>query len=149
MTPLNNKPGFPSQRKYNIVYFIDGLGMGGAERLMVPILKNLSRKVFVPRVCAFHVRNGNPVADDLRALGIPVDLLPIPYLRDVTALPRLYRYLKNVRADLVHTQLEFADSLGNIAAKLLHLPSVSTIHTMPSQEMKIKSKIHQILSRLV
>lgn len=112
---------------------------------MVPILKNLSRKVFVPRVCAFHVRNGNPVADDLRALGIPVDLLPIPYLRDVTALPRLYRYLKNVRADLVHTQLEFADSLGNIAAKLLHLPSVSTIHTMPSQEMKIKSKIHQEL----
>ncbi len=131
------------QRKYNIVFFIDGLGMGGAERLMVPILRNLSREHFAPRVCAFQIRNGNPVAEDLCALGIPVDLLPIPYLRDLTALPRLYKYLKTVKADLVHTQLEFADILGNIAAKLLRLPSVSTIHTMPSQEMKIKSKVHQ------
>jgi hypothetical protein len=120
---------FDRQRKYNLVFFIDGLGMGGAERLMVPILKNLSREYFSPRVCAFQVRNGNPVEKDLRALGIPVDFLPIPYLRDITALPRLYKYLKDVRADLVHTQLEFADILGNISAKFLRLPSVSTLHT--------------------
>jgi len=140
-----NKSNLSGQRKYNIVYFIDGLGMGGAERLMVPILRNLSREYFAPRVCVFQVRDGNPVAKDLRALEIPVDLLPIPFLRDVTALPRLFKYLKDVKADLVHTQLELADNLGNIAAKLLHLPSVSTIHTMPSQKMKIKSKLHQNL----
>lgn len=131
------------KQKFNIVYFIDGLGMGGAERLTVSILNNLDKEKFAPRVGVFYIRDGNPMADDIRALGIPVDLLSIPYLRDITAVPRLYKYLKAVHADLVHTQLEMADSMGNLAAKLCRLPSVSTQHTMPAQDMKIKSKLHQ------
>lgn len=137
------------RRKYRIVYIIDGLGMGGAERLMVPILKNLSKEKFDVRVCALQVRNGNPIADQIRALGIPVDLLHIPYLRDLTALPRLIKYLREVGADLVHVQLEFSDIFGNIAAKILRLPSVSTLHTMPSQDMQIKLKLHQSLELFV
>jgi glycosyltransferase involved in cell wall biosynthesis len=117
--------------------------MGGAERLMVPILKNLDRDVFEPRVCVFQVRDGNPIADELQANSIPVDLLSIPYLRDWTALPRLWKYLKHHQADLVHTQLEFAATLGSIASKIQRLPSVCTIHTMPSQEMSVKLKAHQ------
>lgn len=130
-------------RLHNIVYMIDGLGMGGAERLMVPLLKHLNREMFTPRVCVFQIKGGNPIADQLQAIDIPVDYLPVPYLRDISALPRLRRYLKMVQADLVHTQLEFADILGNISSKLLRLPSVCTIHTMPSQETGIKGKSHQ------
>jgi len=137
-----------AKRKYNIIFVIDGLGMGGAERLMVPILKNLSREYFEPRVCVLHVKDGNPIAEDLRALGVPVDLLLIPYLRDVTAIPRLRQYLRDVKADLVHTQLEMADIMGNLAAKSMRLPSVSTMHTMPSQDMKLKSKLHQTVELL-
>ena len=130
-------------RRYTIVYLIDGLGMGGAERLMVPLLKHLNREIFNPRVCVFQIKDGNPIADDLKAIDVPVDYLPIPYLRDLLALPRLRRYLKGVQADLIHTQLEFADTLGNISSKLLGLPSVCTIHTMPSQEISLKGKSHQ------
>lgn len=139
----NNMNNSHIPRKHNIIYMIDGLGMGGAERLMIPILRNLDRNYFEPRVCVFQVRDGNPVADDLRSLGVPVDLFNVDYLRDITALPRLIKYLKKHRADLVHTQLEFANTLGNIAAKLLRLPSVCTIHTLPSQDMSVKSKAHQ------
>ncbi|MCC7119441.1 MAG: glycosyltransferase [Anaerolineales bacterium] len=131
------------KRKYNIVYLIDGLGMGGAERLMVPTLKNLDRDTFNPRVCVFQVRNGNPIADQLRAIDVPVDLLPIPYLRDLTAIPRLYAYLKRNQTDLVHTQLEFADTLGSFTAKLLRLPSVTTLHTMMAAEANLKSRLHE------
>jgi glycosyltransferase involved in cell wall biosynthesis len=127
----------------NIAYMIDGLGLGGAERLMIPLLSNLDRQYFSPRVCVFQNRNGNPIADDLVALGIPVDLLHIPYLRDVTAIPRLIRYMKEFQTDLVHTQLEFADTLGNLAAKWLRKPSVCTVHTIPSQDMNAKLHLHQ------
>jgi len=144
MTGYDKLPG----RRYKVVYFIDGLGMGGAERLMVPILKNLNKVFFEPRVCVFQIREGNPIADELRANDIPVDLLHIPYLRDWTAIPRLRKYLKEARADLVHTQLEFADTLGSVASRLACLPSVCTIHTMPSQEMSVKSKAHQNLEWL-
>ncbi len=135
-------------RKYNIVYVIDGLGMGGAERLMVPLLRNLNRQFFEPRVCVLQVKDGNPAANDIRALGVPVDLISVERLRDITAIYRIRKYLKAVKADLVHTQLEFANSLGSFASKLLGLPSVCTIHTMPSQDMKVKSKIHQEIEAL-
>jgi glycosyltransferase involved in cell wall biosynthesis len=129
---------------YNIIYCIDGLGMGGAERMMVPILKHLDRQTFAPRVCVFQERNGNPIAKALQEIGIPVDLLLIPYLRDFSALPRLRSYLQKHKAHLVHTQLEFADILGGLAAKSLGLPGVSTIHTMPAQdELTVKGKLHQ------
>jgi glycosyltransferase involved in cell wall biosynthesis len=130
-------------RKYKIAYLIDGLSMGGAERLMVPILKHLSRADFEPFVCALQSKEGNPIGDEIRALGIPVECLHIQHLRDLDALPKIVRYLKRIGADLVHTQLEMANVLGNLSAKLLRLPSVCTIHVMPSLEVKPKTRLHQ------
>ena len=130
-------------RKYNVAYLIDGLSMGGAERLMVPILKYLSRTDFDPYVCALQSKDGNPMADEIRTLGIPVDCLGIKNLRDLDAIPRLIKYLKHIDADLVHTQLEMANVLGNISAKLLRTPSVCTIHVLPSLDVKTKTKLHQ------
>jgi len=117
--------------------------MGGAERLMVPLLKHLSRADFDPYVCALQSKDGNPMADEIRALGVPIECLDVKHLRDINALPQLIKYLRGIGADLVHTQLEFANILGNISAKLLRLPSVCTIHVMPSLDVKTKSRLHQ------
>lgn len=136
-------------RKYRIAYLIDGLSMGGAERLMVPILKHLSRSDFEAYVCALQSKDGNPMAEEIRALGIPVECLEIDRLRDLNALPRVLRYLKRVNADLVHTQLEFSTILGNVSAKILRLPSVCTIHIMPALDVKPKVKLHQKLEWFV
>jgi glycosyltransferase involved in cell wall biosynthesis len=127
----------------NIAYIIDGLGMGGAERLMIPILKHLDRKRFNPRICALQSKGDNPLAEDIRALGAPVDELTIPYLRDLNAIPRLRNYLHEHGIALVHTQLEFSNILGNIAAKSLRLPSVCTVHVLPSDGARARSKLHQ------
>ena len=141
MTRLSNSPR--PARTYRVAYLIDGLSMGGAERLMVPVLKYLSRAHFEPYVCAMQSKDGNPMAEELRALGVPVECLNIQHLRDLDAIPRLTRYLKKIGADLVHTQLEAANILGNISAKLLGLPSVCTIHVMPSLDVKTKTRLHQ------
>jgi glycosyltransferase involved in cell wall biosynthesis len=116
--------------KKNIVWIIDRLGMGGAERLTVPYLHYLAKEGFQPRVCVLQERQGNHFAKALTQMGIPVDLVPVKYLRDLTAIPRLVRYLRTHRTTLVHTQLEFSNTLGNIAAKLLRLPSLCTLHTI-------------------
>jgi glycosyltransferase involved in cell wall biosynthesis len=147
VTQLNNPAD--KARKYKIAYVIDGLSMGGAERLMVPILKHLSRPNFDAYVCALQSKDGNLMADEIRALGIPVSCLDIKHLRDWNALPRLINYLNENEVDLVHTQLEFANILGNISARLLRLPSVCTIHVMPSLDVKAKSKLHQKLEWFV
>lgn len=126
-----------------LVYVIDGLGMGGAERLMIPLLQNLDRDRFTARVCVLKTHRENPLAEDIRALGVPVDGVNVSGLRDLAALGRLRAYLKGHHANLVHTQLEFADVFGNLAAKTLRLPSICTVHVLPSREGRAKTWLHQ------
>ena len=113
-----------------VVFLIDSLGWGGAERLLLQYLPHLRSEGFDPVVCAMHERSGNPVAEEIGHLGIPVNTVPVERLREPTALPRLVRYLRRRGADVVHTQLEFADGLGSVAARVAGVPSLSTLHTM-------------------
>ncbi len=132
------------KEKKKIVFLIDGLQMGGAERMMVPII-GLLKSDFDVRVCFLQEKDGNPTENDISDLGIPVDFLPIKFIRDLTALPRLIHYLRQHKPNLLHTQLEFADIYGNLAAKILGLPCVSTFHTIPNPPEKIKLRLHQWL----
>lgn len=121
-----------------VLWIIDGLGPGGAESLMVPLLASLKDFDVEPRVCVLQVRSGNPIGDELIKLGVPVDLLAIKNLRNPLNLVRLMNYIRRYEPDVIHTQLETADALGTIAARLLNIPSVSTLHTLeqPSTRMK-------------
>jgi len=108
----------------------DGLSPGGAEQLMPTLLNHFDRDRFEFRVCVLQVKRGNPIAKELKDLGIDVDLVQIHRLKDPFNIFRILRYLKSHPPDLIHTQLEFSDILGNLAAKILHKPSVSTLHTL-------------------
>ncbi|MCF6278637.1 MAG: glycosyltransferase, partial [Anaerolineales bacterium] len=116
--------------KKKIIWMIDGLGSGGAEHLMPILLSNINSTHFKQRVCTLQVKDGNPVASELEALGIPVDLVHIPNLRHPQNLKKILRYLRKQRPDILHTQLEFSNILGNFASSLLGIPSVSTLHTL-------------------
>ena len=119
----------PAPPKIRVAMLIDSLGMGGAERLLTIYLQHFDTSRFEPRVCALQIRENNPIAADIQRLGIPVDLVSVPHLRDLRALPRLVRYLRRQKIDLLHTQLEFSDTLGSIAAKIAGIPAVTTLHT--------------------
>jgi glycosyltransferase involved in cell wall biosynthesis len=129
--------------KKTVIFVIDGLGVGGAERLMIPILACLDRESFEARVCVLQSKEGNPLAADIQALGVSVDSLDVKHLRDFTAILKLRKYLKKHKADIVHTQLEFANILGNISARSMGLPGISTIHVLPVPEAGFKARLHQ------
>lgn len=116
--------------KKKILWIIDGLGHGGAERMTLSIMQKFDRSKFDLRACALQIKQGNPVAAELERIGIPVDLLHIPNLRHPRNLPRIVQYIKEHKPDIIHTQLEFANVFGNIAAAMLGIPSVATLHTL-------------------
>jgi glycosyltransferase involved in cell wall biosynthesis len=118
------------QVKKRIIWLIDSLRPGGAEQLMPTLLSSFNKEQFDMRVCALQFKKGNPIATELRALGIPVDLVPIYSLKNPLNIFRILKYFNTHSPDLIHTQLEFSDILGTIAAKILRKPSVSTLHTL-------------------
>ncbi|MFQ5947733.1 MAG: glycosyltransferase, partial [Acidimicrobiia bacterium] len=137
------------QRPLRVLFLIDSLGPGGAESLMVPYLRYLASAGFETRVCALQAREGNPVAAEIHRLGVPVDRLRVRRLRNPLALPRVLGYVRRVRPDIVHTQLEFANVLGTLAARLARVPAVSTLHTLDEPDQGSRARIHFGLMTLV
>jgi len=123
-------PGLADPRLVRVLYLIDSLGHGGAEHLMVVALPHLQRAGVVAEVCALQERDGNPVAADIRALGVPVRTLDIRRLRQRDAYAQVKAAVRDSAPAVVHTQLEFANVLGSLAAHRLGLPSIATLHTL-------------------
>ena len=65
----------------------------------------------------------------LRAAGIEPRCVALPPRLGLAAFRCVRRHLAQVRPELVHTQLGYADLLGGPAARSLGLPTVATIHS--------------------
>ena len=109
---------------------IDALKPGGAEQLMPTLLSHFNKETFEMRVCVLKVKTGNPISKELTNLGIPVDLIHANSLKNPFNLFRILSYLNKYQPDLIHTQLQYSDILGSIAAKIKRRPSTSTLHTL-------------------
>lgn len=120
-----------------VLWIIDGLGPGGAENMMPTLLKQLCEAGVESRVCALQEKGGNPLAEEVKKLGIQVDVINVARLRSPGNLPRLIRYIRQYQPDIIHTQLEASDIFGTLAAKILGIPSLTTLHTL---DVKPKTK---------
>lgn len=96
---------------------ITGLGLGGAEMMLYKLLERADRRSF-----SFHVLSLTSLGDigpRIAALGWPVHALE---MRAGTVDPRgvasLYRRLRQMRPDVVHTWMYHADLVGGVAARL-------------------------------
>jgi len=135
--------------KYNLVYVIDGMGMGGAEKLLLQTVLNLNKDQFNPRICILQEKGNTNFKDYLARHDIKYDVLDIQRLRTPNALSRMVSYFKKYKTDIVHTQLLHSDVIGNIAAKFAGIPSLCTIHTLISKEQALKKRLKQRLEWLV
>jgi glycosyltransferase involved in cell wall biosynthesis len=108
-----------------VLHVITGLGVGGAEHQLRLLLRHL------PDDCEVAtLTNPGPVADAIRADGIPVHELGMRGNRDVSVVPRLVRLIRAGRFDLVHTHLYRACVHGRVAARLAGVRSVATEHSL-------------------
>ncbi|MCB2223816.1 MAG: glycosyltransferase [Actinobacteria bacterium] len=120
----------PAGGRMRVLYLIDSLGHGGAERLLVAYLRHLPSLGIDPIVAALQERSGNPAAAAIEALGVPVLDLGIERLRQRGAYRRVADAVERSRPDVVHTQLEFANVLGAAAGHRRGVPVVATLHTL-------------------
>ncbi|MEV8054789.1 MULTISPECIES: glycosyltransferase [Streptomyces] len=114
------------------LHIITGLGVGGAEQQLRLLLRHL------PVECdVVTLTNPGPVADGLRADGVRVVHLGMHGNRDLSAVGRLTRLIRDGRYDLVHTHLYRACVYGRIAARLAGVrAAVATEHSLGRAEIE-------------
>ncbi|QNP72635.1 glycosyltransferase [Streptomyces roseirectus] len=114
------------------LHIITGLGVGGAEQQLRLLIRHL------PVDCdVVTLTNPGPVADGLIADGVRVTHLGMSGNRDLGALPRLVKHIRDGGYDLVHTHLYRACVYGRIAARLAGVKAiVATEHSLGDSQME-------------
>lgn len=104
-----------------------GLGYGGAERIVQALAEDLVARG--EEVVVLATTRGGPIADQLLARGIPVEVLGLRTALDARVALRLRRSLSRHRVDLVHSHLAVADIAVALATRGgPKRPLVSTVH---------------------
>ncbi|MFC8827744.1 glycosyltransferase [Streptomyces sp. NPDC057137] len=115
-----------------VLHVITGLGIGGAEQQLRLLLRQLPTDSAV-----VTLTNPGAVARGITADGFPVTDLGIRGNRDLGALPRLTRLIRDGRYDLVHTHLYRACVYGRLAARLAGVRTVvATEHSLGAHQIE-------------
>ncbi|MFD7894235.1 glycosyltransferase [Streptomyces sp. NPDC059743] len=115
-----------------VLHIITGLGIGGAEQQLRLLLSRLPTESEV-----VTLTNPGPVAEGIVADGVPVTDLAMTGNKDLGALPRLTKLVKQGRYDLVHTHLYRACLYGRFAARLAGVRTiVATEHSLGAVQIE-------------
>ena len=109
---------------------IDGLGHGGAERVLGEIAPELARQGHDVQVIVLQQKQGNPEAERLGAAGVPVDLVPLSRLARIDQIARLHSHLRALSPDILHAHLQLAGIAAAAYRLRTGVPMVATLHTL-------------------
>lgn len=130
-----------------VLYVIDTLEVGGAERSLLQLCEHVDRARVEIIVCSIYP--GDALRDDFERLGIRVIQLNLPgKYRFLRAIGRLRHVIRRVRPDLVHTTLFRADQIGRIAARLVGVPVMSSFVNIPYDRARTECNPHVKLWKL-
>lgn len=119
--------------KIRVLHVIDHLGAGGAQDLLLEIVKNINRSRFEMEVCCLH--GWGAYADEIRDLGVHVYSLSERRLNPFIPFS-LWRLLVSNRYDILNSHLSASTLLSGIIGWLAEVPGlVVTIHALKNQSL--------------
>jgi glycosyltransferase involved in cell wall biosynthesis len=138
-----------------LLHVIDTLGLGGAERFLVGLCTTLPADRY--QVIVSAVSGNGPRSEDLSRAGVELWPLEARSNRDLRALFRLARFIRQRRVDIVHTHLFVGGAFGRLAAVLAGVPIRVTTeqnayapgHTLPRWQVVVDALLARLTDRLV
>ena len=124
-----------------LLWLIDSLTAGGAESLVVPFAR---RCPYDLTVCCLSTIAGNPIEQELRAIGVDVVNLGARNLRDRAAFRRLGQLVRERRIDLVHAHLTYAAIWSALLSRATKIRSIASLHASPAATRSLQSsRLHR------
>lgn len=104
-------------------------GVGGSERHLMSLLHGLQGRGIETRLCILAAPGYERLLELASERGADTAVLPAGSDVDPRLPLRIAREIRRFRADLVHSHLIHADLYGQLAARTIGFPTVSTIHS--------------------
>ncbi len=108
-------------KKIKILYIVPSLNSGGAERFLLDLISNLDKNIFEVYLLLFKEKGffyQEAIDNNLNVFSLnkkrKIDLINFY---------KIYKYIKKIKPDIVHTQLG-GDIYGKIAAKIAFVPII-------------------------
>lgn len=114
-----------SARPLRVLYCITDTDVGGAERFLLRLLRNLPREVVEPTVVS--LLPAGELAEQIRDSGVPVISLGVRRATAGLAVLQLRRIVTGSQWDLVHSILVHANLMTRLARLGLSIPLVSSV----------------------
>jgi len=130
------------QRRINVLYLINALCPGGAEKVVARTVALLDRKRYHPIVCCLW--KSGPVAEEIERKGVKVICLGARSRLDLTVVPKLFRLLKREEIHIIHSFLFHANMLGRIVGRLAGVPVI----LCSERTMEMEGKHRLFVNRL-
>jgi glycosyltransferase involved in cell wall biosynthesis len=133
--------------RQRVLHLFVTLPVGGAENLLLSILRKLDSDRFESVVCCIGERG--EIGDRVAALGFP--LLELHLMdksgRDRRVVPALVDLIRREKIDLVHSHLYHANFYGRLAARKAGIPAVASIHNTYTKHKRHRQFINWYLAR--
>ncbi len=140
----------------HIVHILPALPFGGAEKMVVELIRHANRDEFSFSIITLF--DNNPLAAELPP-DVPVFVVPKKGKLDIGLINRIKKQLQILQPDIVHTHLFGGDVWGRLAARRLNIPVITTEHNINVSEswahnlvkrvLRNKSQVHVALSQAI
>lgn len=128
-----------------ILYIIPSLAPGGAERFILDLIYNIDKEKFEPVLLMFN--GGGFFLKEFRKRKIDYRILNKKYKVDINNFVEIYKYIKKIKPDIVHTQLG-GDIYGKLAAKLAGVENIiSTEQNVTANDNFLVLKFKKITAK--
>lgn len=121
-------PPLDDRGPLRVLFIITSMPVGGAETLLVNLIRRLDRDHFTPEICC--LKEAGPLGE-VMAAEVPVHTHLLNGKFDLRVLPRLVRLLRKRRIDAIVT-VGAGDKMfwGRLAAKIAGVPvAISALHS--------------------
>ena len=131
-----------------ILHITSSLKVGGAESLLVDLLKTLKEREIENSVLYFHEGPNVKKIRNMKIECIKVESLFKMY--DPIFLFNFFRLVKKINPDVIHSSLWAANFLSTIASKIFKIPLLCSIHLASNLEQETSdNKIRTFLEKII